>query len=517
MHDVFITHVEEDAEVALEIALGLEEVGYSTWCYEVDNIPGPSYLLQTGQRIDQAKAIVVVISPHSIGSRQVTSEVIRAHESGKKFIPVRKDISHIEFQNRQPEWREAIGSATSIGVPKEGAASILPRIIAGLKSLDIQTAMKADPARIEQISKAINELRVPIKEAELKHGAVEAAKAKANLAVHLERPAKALKDKVTTVLWFLIAGVLLCLGFIVLIICTVEYPSSTDPHPLQSFIIVMSICTAFLVAPGAYFLRRGIAKTHVSRLAEGKIPGWWWLLPIFLGSVGGMIAWIKGKNVDWHKASNLLTLGVVLSVLWVIPFLALQAPVSPSQEGEPGLIYEDDFSNTISGWPQESYEEAEGRYENGEYHIHVKAREWKYFLWSSLTGSFTDFALEIDARLVSGPNGSAYGLVFRVQNADNCYGFLVRGDGYYQVARYRNKTWTNLQGWTKSAFVNQGNSTNHLKVVCQGSQIEVYVNGHHLVTVTDDSFVWGYVGMIVYTYEPDVHAAFDNIEVYSLG
>jgi len=63
MHDIFIAHVEEDARVALEITVGLEEAGYSTWCYEVDNIPGPSYLLQTGQRIDQAKAIVVVISP----------------------------------------------------------------------------------------------------------------------------------------------------------------------------------------------------------------------------------------------------------------------------------------------------------------------------------------------------------------------------------------------------------------------------------------------------------------------
>ena len=48
MSDVFIAHVEEDADVALEIALSLEEAGYTTWCYEVDSIPGPSYLIQTG-------------------------------------------------------------------------------------------------------------------------------------------------------------------------------------------------------------------------------------------------------------------------------------------------------------------------------------------------------------------------------------------------------------------------------------------------------------------------------------
>jgi len=67
-----------------------------------------------------------VISPHSLGSRQVTNEVVRAGESNKEFIPVRRDITHIEFQNRQPEWREAVGAAGSIRIPQEGAAGILP-------------------------------------------------------------------------------------------------------------------------------------------------------------------------------------------------------------------------------------------------------------------------------------------------------------------------------------------------------------------------------------------------------
>ncbi len=119
MSDVFIAHVEEDSDVALDITLGLEEAGYATWCYEVDSIPGLSYLIQTGKAVEAARAVVVVISPHSVGSRQVTKEVVRAHESGKEFIPVLCGITHIEFQNRQPEWREAIGAATSISIPLE--------------------------------------------------------------------------------------------------------------------------------------------------------------------------------------------------------------------------------------------------------------------------------------------------------------------------------------------------------------------------------------------------------------
>jgi uncharacterized repeat protein (TIGR02543 family) len=179
------------------------------------------------------------------------------------------------------------------------------------------------------------------------------------------------------------------------------------------------------------------------------------------------------------------------------------------------LIYEDDFSNPNSGWLQESFENYEYSYEDGEYHILVKNFDWSVWAWID-AGPFTDFALEIDARLVSGPSGSAYGVIFRLQNADNFYNFEVKGNGYYYLKKYLNNEWVTLQALTRSDFINEGNSTNHLKVVCEGSQIEVYVNGYHLATVTDDSFPDGYVGMIAYAFGPDTRVAFDNIKVYSL-
>jgi len=159
MSDVFICHVEEDATVALEIAVGLEEAGYATWCYELDSIPGASYLIQTGRAIEHSKAVIVVISPHSLGSNQVTKEVVRAHESGKHFIPVLRDVSHAEFQNRQPEWREAIGAATSIRIPQDGVANILARLIDGLRALEIHPRAKPDTKRIEAIRKVLSELK----------------------------------------------------------------------------------------------------------------------------------------------------------------------------------------------------------------------------------------------------------------------------------------------------------------------------------------------------------------------
>jgi len=159
MHDVFISHVEEDALPVLEIALGLEQAGFSTWCYEHHTVPGVSYLIQTGQAIEKCQAVVLVISPHAIGSRQVTKEVVRAHECGKHFIPVLSGVTHAEFQAREPEWREALGAAASIRLTEKGAIAILPRLIEGLRGLGVSPAPTADAERIESLRETLDEFR----------------------------------------------------------------------------------------------------------------------------------------------------------------------------------------------------------------------------------------------------------------------------------------------------------------------------------------------------------------------
>ena len=133
--DLFISHAEADEPVANEIARGLEAAGYSTWLYKTNGIPGASYLEQTGDAVESARAFLLLISASSLGSKQVDSEVVRAHECGKPFFPVLLGLSHAEFQQRHPAWRQAVGSATSIQIPAAGVASILPRLLLGLTAL----------------------------------------------------------------------------------------------------------------------------------------------------------------------------------------------------------------------------------------------------------------------------------------------------------------------------------------------------------------------------------------------
>ena len=137
MSHIFISYVEEDSSLVQEVAEGLEASGYKTWYYERDSVPGLSYLEQMGEAIDDAQAMVLVISPQSVTSRQVTTEVVRAHEQAKPFIPLLHGLSHAEFQERQSSWRQALGASTSISV-SDDASQAARRIALGLKALGIE-------------------------------------------------------------------------------------------------------------------------------------------------------------------------------------------------------------------------------------------------------------------------------------------------------------------------------------------------------------------------------------------
>jgi tricorn protease-like protein len=137
MAQVFISYEKSDKDTAEQIARGLEAVGFTAWCYTRDSLPGVSYLIQTAEAVDQCQAMLLLISPRSILSDQITLEVVRAHEMHKKFVPVLMEIAHEEFQARRKEWRQALGASTSIAIPAEGVSGIIRKLSAGLRALGI--------------------------------------------------------------------------------------------------------------------------------------------------------------------------------------------------------------------------------------------------------------------------------------------------------------------------------------------------------------------------------------------
>ncbi len=139
-NSVFVSYVEEDSELALALASKLQKEGYSTWCYEDDALPGVSYLIQTGQAIERAHVFLLLISTNSLGSHQLTKEVVRAHEEGKPIVPLLVDVAHVEFQRRQPEWREAVGGAASIRMANRSLGALVALLAKSFYELGVPRA-----------------------------------------------------------------------------------------------------------------------------------------------------------------------------------------------------------------------------------------------------------------------------------------------------------------------------------------------------------------------------------------
>jgi serine/threonine protein kinase len=99
-----------------------------------------------GEAIAQSEAVVIVISPLALGSNQMTTEVVRAHESNKPLIPLLKEISHEEFQAQAPVWRQALGASTSMAVTEERVEEVVGRVVEGLEALGI----KPNDRRVEE-------------------------------------------------------------------------------------------------------------------------------------------------------------------------------------------------------------------------------------------------------------------------------------------------------------------------------------------------------------------------------
>jgi tetratricopeptide (TPR) repeat protein len=148
--DAFISYVEEDSSVAAGVARILEDAGISSWRYEADAVGGRNYLLQTRDQIEGAKAFVVVLSRASIASEQVDREIVRAHEFGKAFLPILRDLPYAEFARRRPAWQQAMGAVTALSVPDGDVEALGDRLVAGVREvLGRPTAAGAGDARAE--------------------------------------------------------------------------------------------------------------------------------------------------------------------------------------------------------------------------------------------------------------------------------------------------------------------------------------------------------------------------------
>jgi hypothetical protein len=265
----------------------------------------------------------------------------------------------------------------------------------------------------------------------------------------------------------------------------------------------------------------------------------WATLPGLLTAVGGIIAAI-GTLITALVAAGVLgankptptVAATAMPVVPVTPAPVAATAVIPSPTSMPpapqptptvitastGILFEDDFSTQRNDWLTEVSPAVEKGYEAGEFRITVYQRNFATWTYPQPPRDLADFAVEVDARWVNGPQDNEYGLVTRYQDAsDEFYVFAISSNGFYSMEKYQGDKWYDLAKWTETAAVKQGEVVNRLRVTCQGSTLRFFANGVLLAQAEDASFRSGNIGLFASAGDQEgVAVAFDNLRVRAL-
>ncbi len=207
---------------------------------------------------------------------------------------------------------------------------------------------------------------------------------------------------------------------------------------------------------------------------------------------------------------------IILAIL-ILASLACQTATGGGEtppEQPSNLLFQDDFSDTSSGWDRVTTDTGVTDYVDGLYRIYVN--EAGTDIWANPGLEFTDVSVQVEAIKVGGPDDNDFGVICRSVDISNFYFFVISSDGYYGIGKVSDagQELIGTDAMQPSEAIQQGETTNTIRAECVGSSLSLYVNGEMLAEVQDSEFSSGDVGLIAGSFDiqgTDIH--FDNFSV----
>jgi hypothetical protein len=204
---------------------------------------------------------------------------------------------------------------------------------------------------------------------------------------------------------------------------------------------------------------------------------------------------------------------IIIIVVLVLTALACGSS-TPSEPLPEGVLFQDDFSDTSSGWDRVNVSDGITDYEDGIYRILVNTDNTD--VWANPGLNFTDTVIEVEATKVGGPDDNDFGIICRYEDTSNFYALIISSDGYYGVYKVLDgeQLLIGEESMMPDDAIKQGNVTNIIRADCIGSTLTLFVNGTQLVSVQDSSFSSGDAGLLAGTFDtPGTDIHFDNFVV----
>jgi len=185
------------------------------------------------------------------------------------------------------------------------------------------------------------------------------------------------------------------------------------------------------------------------------------------------------------------------------------------------VIYQDDFTNPATSWPDRKFDNYFiGYHEPEYYHVEVTGANYKTAVFEPEKRSFGDFTVDLQVLTVSArtaPEGDfRYGLAFR-RSGDQYYAFTIspRTKKWFALKSSPSGLEILLEGVEES--IQDLDVDDLLRVDAQGPNLFFHLNDKLVGQVTDPDYASGEIGFYVESFDsPNTHIHFDTFTIRNL-
>ncbi len=162
----------------------------------------------------------------------------------------------------------------------------------------------------------------------------------------------------------------------------------------------------------------------------------------------------------------------------------------------------DNFNENQNQWPVGEAEtdalQQSWRLENGVYLWQVQARQPAVrWLIKPALDPYEDFYVAVQLKKMRGAAAANAGLVFRMQDEQNYYAFLVNDTGGdFQILLLEDGQQQVLSDWLPSTAIRYG-GPNKLAVLAEGTMLKFYLNERLVAQLVNEALPSGQVGLLV--------------------
>ena len=188
-------------------------------------------------------------------------------------------------------------------------------------------------------------------------------------------------------------------------------------------------------------------------------------------------------------------------------------PVSSSD-----VLYQDDFRNPSTGWPEARFDNYFiGYHEPEYYHIEIDGPNYRAPVFAPGKRSFGDATMQLKVQVNSKKTAASgdflYGLVFR-RSGDQYYAFTVSSRSRKWMFLKSSPTAVTTLAEGADSSLHPADVDDLLQVDAQGSTFSLHVNDRVVAQVTDADYAGGEVGLYVQSLDSaQVHVHFDDLVI----